>query len=415
VTILLTGDDAARAWAAIDDVAAQLAALPREAFVGEPTLAGGAAGTALFFAYLAGAQEDRGHEEHAGRFLEWAQEEVAEGRIPFGAGLYQGFTGVAWVVEHVTGDAQDAIDEHMATYLRRSPWAEDYDLISGLAGFAIWALEALPRPGAAECLRLVCERLVEYATPPPDGKGRTWWTPPRLLPSHQREVFPDGYENFGLAHGFPAVIGVLAQAVASGALDEPLAARCLAAAHDGFARLMAVVRPAGGSRYPTTIDARRYLDDSRLGWCYGDPGVGAALTVASQVLDEPGWRAEAEAIALACARRDVATAGVVDPGICHGSAGLVLMFRRFHERFGHPELLEAARHWARVTLDFRRAPTEFFSGWSAYSPDGYRAAREWLTGATGVAMTLLTALTGTSPEWDRTLLLSPCPAALRTR
>jgi hypothetical protein len=160
VTILLTGDDAARAWAAIDDVAAQLAALPREAFVGEPTLAGGAAGTALFFAYLAGAQEDRGHEEHAGRFLEWAQEEVAEGRIPFGAGLYQGFTGVAWVVEHVTGDAQDAIDEHMATYLRRSPWAEDYDLISGLAGFAIWALEALPRPGAAVCVGLVCDRLI---------------------------------------------------------------------------------------------------------------------------------------------------------------------------------------------------------------------------------------------------------------
>src|SRR5688500_2099646 len=90
---LLVGDAAARAWAAIDEVSAALAALPREA-LRDPTLAGGSAGLALYFAYLAGAQEDRGHEDTASRLLEWSQEDVAAGAVPAGAGLYQGFTGV---------------------------------------------------------------------------------------------------------------------------------------------------------------------------------------------------------------------------------------------------------------------------------------------------------------------------------
>jgi hypothetical protein len=370
---------------------------------------------ALFFGYLAGAQEGRGHEDTASRLLDWAQDDVAEGRVPYGAGLYQGFTGVAWTVEHLTGDPQDSIDEHMATYLRRSPWREDYDLIAGLAGFGVWALDALPRAGAAECLRLVCERLCEYTRPAVNGVGLTWWTPPHLLPSHQLEVFPGGYENFGLGHGFPAAIGVLAQAVASGALDEPLRARALATARGGVERLLAVVRRNGVSRYPTTIDERLQVDESRLAWCYGDPGVGAALTVASTVLDEPAWRAEAEAIALQAARRDPRTSGVADPGICHGSAGLALLMSRFHEAFGHAELEASARYWILDALARRRPRDEFFSGWAAYSPEGFRPAREWLTGATGIAMALLAAVTGTRPDWDRTLLASACPAALAAR
>lgn len=409
----LVGDEATRAWAAIDDVAAALTALPREALLGDPTLASGAAGMALFFAYLAGVQEGRGHEDVAARFLDWAQEDVAAGRIPFGAGLYQGFTGVAWVAEHITGEAQDSIDEHMATYLGRTPWLEDYDLISGLAGYGVWALEALPRAGAAECLGLVCERLIERAQPAAGGVGMTWWTPPAHLPTHQLESFPGGYENFGLAHGFPAAIAVLAQACASGALAPALAARARDVARGGVERLRAVARQGGYSRYPTTMDDKIGPEESRLAWCYGDPGVAAALAVAAAALpDEPSWRAEAEATALAIARRDPRSAGFNDAGLCHGSAGVAVLLARLHRQFGHDDLAAATRYWFAHALGLRQPASEYFAGWAAYSPDGLRASREWLTGATGIALALLAAVTGTPPEWDRVLLASPSLAAL---
>jgi hypothetical protein len=414
---LLVGDDAARAWTAIDEIAAALAAMPREALADDPTLSGGSAGMALFFAYLAGVKDDRGHEDHAARLLEWAQESVAEGHLPAGAGLYQGFTGVAWVAEHVTGEPQDAIDEPLAGYLAHAPWRGDYDLIAGLAGHAVWALDALPRAGAVECLRLACTRLVELAQTLPDG-GVRWWTPPMLLPPHQLEIFPRGYENFGCGHGYPAVLAVLAQAIASGALDDALAVRARAAVDGGMQRLLgfAARAEAAGrvSRFPSLLEDGATPDDARLAWCYGDAGVIGALGVVAEVLGATAWTDAIAAMALAAARRDVRTAGIRDAGLCHGAAGLGVLFQRFHSRHGGDELAAAATHWYRAALEQRRPADEFFAGVWGYTVEGPRATHAWLTGATGVAMALLAAVTGSAPEWDRLLLASPSPNALHT-
>src|SRR5262249_2093599 len=95
----------------------------------------------------------------------------------------------------------------------QSPWKDDYDLISGLVGFGVYALERMTpgadatRLAAVVCLERVINRLAETAEH--RAEGITWWTNPAWLPPETRPRWPPGYYNVGLAHGVPGVIALL--------------------------------------------------------------------------------------------------------------------------------------------------------------------------------------------------------------
>src|SRR5690606_8891786 len=116
------------------------------------------------------------------------------------------------------------VDAALLQYLERSPWSEDYDLISGLVGLGVYALERLPRPEAAAGLGRVIGHLDELAEYH-DG-GLRWWTRPNWLPLSSRAEYPHGYYNLGLAHGAPGVIALLGRACAAG-VEADLAGRLL--------------------------------------------------------------------------------------------------------------------------------------------------------------------------------------------
>jgi hypothetical protein len=92
------------------------------------------------------------------QLLDSASEAVATQPLP--PDLYQGFTGIAWAVEHLRGtdvaeeDPLTELDEALAGLLRTRPWQYHHDLVSGLVGLGVYALERLPRPGALEHLQL---------------------------------------------------------------------------------------------------------------------------------------------------------------------------------------------------------------------------------------------------------------------
>ena len=188
----------------------------------EVHLAEGTVGIALFFAYL--------HASGLGPARQQAFDCLAPGfealaAQPMGASLYAGFTGIAWTAQHINtllGDSPDDIgsdiDLALETYLKQSPWNHDYDLISGLVGLGIYCLERADSPVARQCLELIVERLSELAEP--DGGGLRWHTRANLLPPEQREDYPRGYYNLGLAHGVPGIIGLLGRIHAAGISRE---------------------------------------------------------------------------------------------------------------------------------------------------------------------------------------------------
>ena len=67
---------------------------------------------------------------------------AAVARQPLGPGLMQGFTGVAWTIAHLADSAAPgAADAALTDMLRRDAWRGTYDLVGGLVGMGIYALE----------------------------------------------------------------------------------------------------------------------------------------------------------------------------------------------------------------------------------------------------------------------------------
>jgi lantibiotic modifying enzyme len=424
---LLDGTWRERALEAVRAVADSLrAGWPASAARGsavDASLAGGAAGLAVLFAYLGEAQRESADQTAAQQWLARAVQAVSEVEAP--ASLYSGLTGVAWVAAHLREQFPDLdiepigdeIDEVLLEHLERSPWPDTYDLIDGLVGFGVYALERLAvgadaaRLAAVACLESVIDHLAETAERRPEGIA--WVSCSEWLPPDLREKHPARCYNLGLAHGIPGVIALLGRACAAGVAVEkawPLL--------EGAARWLMVRRAmVGTDGFPYCIEPGLPSVPARLAWCYGDPGMAAALLLAARCTGEPAWERAALAVARRAARRPPDEAEVVDAGLCHGAAGLGHLFNRLFQATGEPRLRDAARFWLQRTLELRQ-PDRGLAGFATWNPGpeeslGWTADPGFLTGAAGIALALLAAVTPIEPAWDRVLLVSipPTPAA----
>jgi lantibiotic modifying enzyme len=378
--------------------------------IDDASLAHGRAGLAILYTYLARGTRADGAAEAAGEFLDEAAEALADVTMP--PSLYSGFTGVAWAAAHVRrgvkngdDDAHAEIDAALREYLERSPWTDDFDLVSGLVGIGVYAIERLPRRSARALLTRVVDRLGDTAER--TTAGITWLTRPELLPPRQREACPRGFYNLGVAHGVPGVIALLGGASAAGV--RPGTTRRLLAGAVGWLRAHRVPGRAA-SMFPHWTGAGVPSGRTRSAWCYGDPGIAAALLAAARGARSASLRREALAIARRAAARPPGESGIRDAGLCHGAAGLGHLFNRMHQATRDPKLAAAARFWFARTLEMRR-PGHGVGGFAAYSPradggEGWENDPGLLTGAAGIALALLAAATPVEPAWDRMLLAS---------
>jgi len=376
---------------------------------GGPSLASGESGLALAHAYLHPLFPDDGHDDAAHDRLARAMETVGEEATH--PGLHNGFAGVAWVLEHLreSSDGDDAglaAEEALAELLRDGTWDGPYDLISGVVGAGVLALERMPRDGAGAMLAAVVGELARRATTAPEGI--TWTSDPEWLPAGVRGQRTAPYQDLGVAHGVPGAIAILAAARAHGvAVDE--ATRLL----DGAVSWLLAQRLEGDARSSFANDVRPGAPavPARTAWCYGDAGIASALLQAARARGDARWEAAAIDVARRAAARDVAAAGVIDAGLCHGAAGLAHTFHRLYRATGDAALGDAARRWLAVTLGMR-AESGGVGGFVSLDPVEGRRIDDpaYLTGAAGIALALAAAITVGDAAWDRPLLLSAAGA-----
>lgn len=347
-----------------------------------------AAELALFWAYVAAALDD---EWAAARYDEACAELCETLSADRGLALDRGLAGAAWVIAHISEDGSaeailDDVDHVLLRALEVEPWTRAYDLLGGLVGYGVYAVERVTSTGAAAAAQ-VLDRIVEHLvqTSEDTREGVTWYTPPALMPAWQLASSPDGYFNCGLAHGVPGVIALLGRITT---LRADARARSLCEAALRWLHAQQLPDNARG-RYPDVCHrgqppSRR----ARTAWCYGDAGVAIACWSAAVRLGQPTneWRELARSAAL----RDAALCEVVDPFLCHGAAGLAHIYNRAYQACGDGVFRDAARTWFRRTLDMRS--------------DAWRTSSGLLDGATGVALALLAALEPIEPGWDRRLL-----------
>ncbi len=405
---LLDGAQAAEAWQAIEAIAGELAEAMRQA---PPELTQGTLGgdLAVFFYYLHAATGAAGHRALGGEAIDHAAGALADSALQ--KALFDGFLRIGWSVEHLRRrgwvDAPDdtcaAVDDAVLGALERGE-PDHFDLMSGLAGQAVYALERAPLGVSPQILARIAARLVSTAIAQPGG--RAWRTDPRWLAPWQRAAHPAGYCDLGLSHGTTCVIRVLSELAARGLVvdDGPV--------DEAVAWLLGCELPdaaPSGFRYFT--EGASASAPARLAWCYGDPGVAIALADSARLRRRPAWAAEARRIAARAAGIALDRAGVQDAAICHGAAGLAHTLRRLALATGEPTCDDAARRWLGATLAMRRPDAEG-AGFFAFEVREHRWVRDrtLLTGSAGIGLALLAAVSPVEPAWDRLLLLSTTPA-----
>lgn len=406
---LLSDTAQLRALRSVDAIAEAIAALAPDE--GDPSLAGGQAGLAVLYAWLAKAGRGPQAERLAWQCLDRAIEAVATDVME--SSFWEGFAGIAWAAELVersldagVEDRNAAVDDalsRLASRPRGSP--APHDLVVGATGFGVYALERYPRHSAAECLRRVVERLGESARS--DAHGIYWWTAPTELPAPEaRQWYPLGRADLGMAHGVPGAIALLG-AVCGVGVETATVRPLLEGAVSWL--LAQAIATGSGPTFPTCVAPDVHSVPARCAWCYGDPGVAAALWMAARGAAEPAWEREAVALACRAAERPPAQTGVVDASFCHGTAGLAHMYNRLYQATGEPRLGRAAVYWLERTLEWFRLAEDDSGAWvagSAHPRQGPWTGIELVRGAAGVALVLLAAATPVEPTWDRMFLLS---------
>ena len=385
----------------------------------------GHAGIALLHRQLDLCFPGAGWDEAALSALEAALE-AAEGAEFIELGLGSGLSGLALAAQLLApadGDSEEllqSLDELVAhgqgariDALRgaRGGFASEvFDAIAGLSGVARYWLRRRARAETARPRHDALAALVALAGSD-DGMPR-WHTPPAsMIPGAMAELFPAGYVDCGLAHGVAGPLAVLSLAQLHGVDVDGLAG---AIAH--FASWLCSIRcdDAWGSNWPygVPLDAARGAttqsapgEPARAGWCYGSPGVGRSLYLAGRALGK------AELCAIGTQGIDSALARppharrLSAQHLCHGAAGLLQIALRLQQDDPHETRRRAICEVAAGIVE-HHAPDSLL-GYRDTAPDG-RAVDEptFLTGAPGIALTLLAAACDVEPAWDCALLLS---------
>ncbi|MFB6719263.1 lanthionine synthetase C family protein [Kribbella sp. NPDC056345] len=377
-----------------------------------PTLSRGPGALAILFSEL-------GQAEDAHRYLRLTMDACAQ--LPLD-GPFEGLGSLVSAARIAGGAYEpllarlDARAAEQARYLiaahaaargaGRPTTAGVVDLIGGLTGIGRYLLHR-----GSDALPDVLKALVTLTEPVEVAgvKVPGWW-----YDATSKTVVGAGFEhgqlNFGLAHGIPGPLGLLALAWTAD-VRVPGQAEAIAAMADWLVEWQEV--DAFGPYWTGHINLDYYVNrvqqpkPARASWCYGAPGIARSLELATKALNRPEWESAGLDAVRSLVARPMDDWAVTDEALCHGWSGLLHMFAGLDRR--HPGEFTAVTETIAERLI------------TAYNPDtpfGYRyyqpMAELWLDlpglleGAAGIALALDSYARNADPrsEWDTLLLLN---------
>ncbi|MBL7487326.1 lanthionine synthetase C family protein [Frankia sp. AgB1.9] len=272
----------------------------------------------------------------------------------------------------------------------------EYDVFGGLTGLGALLLRRAPTGSATEQVLTALVALTRPLTV--DGETLPGWWVDHDPHRRQTLAFRGGHGNLGAAHGITGPLTLLSLAARNGTVvDGQLDA--IATVCDWLDAWQQDC--AAGPWWPEHLA----LDELRTGrcaqprsarpsWCYGTPGITRAGQLAALALGDRHRQAAYEQALLACLDDPTQQARLVDPGLCHGQAGLFQTVWRAATDATTGDL--RARLPALAARLLRTART------------ADQADPGFLTGGAGIALALHTAATNTAPRsgWDTCLLIN---------
>jgi len=264
-----------------------------------------------------------------------------------------GLSGLGFTIEHLTaGHFIDAntneilsdTDEYFYKVMSFLMWNGNYDYLHGALGIGLYILTRSffekQKDYLTDLVGILYKKRIKI-----DKKNIAWKTLTIDYDGDEKFGF-----DFGMAHGLAGIVMMLTKLyikkinlIKVRLMLEPLINFILKMKN----------HPSNISVFPNKIvDISRQTDQtSRLAWCYGDLGISVAIWHASQALGRKDWGKGAVNILLHSAkRRDLKENGVVDAGLCHGTAGISHIFNRMYGYTGLEELEKQLNTNARCLL-----------------------------------------------------------------
>ncbi|HLH60149.1 MAG TPA: lanthionine synthetase C family protein [Ktedonobacteraceae bacterium] len=392
----------------------------------DASLACGFSSTALLYLFLAQSNPEQGWETIAQQHLRLAAEGTH--RQPFfSPALFGGSSGLASLVslfyhhESRYQKTYQTLNTRLAQQVINARWRRedfqgvafaDYDVISGAAGI-LGYLVTIDQPDETvhDAIQILLEYLIWMAGSDPTEEHRRWFIHPELhaIPSH-RDTYPEGYFDCGLAHGIAGPLAALAAASLAGyylpGQREAMLSLSQWILDHRLQDRWGINWPAGIPR-AASFSAEQYsqLHPSRAGWCYGSPGMARALWLAGVVLNEATIQNVAVEAVESFLRRPKAALNIDSVSFCHGVSGLLSICLRFAHETESPLILQHIPLLVQQILD-------------DFNPDlplGFRDLElannavddpGLLTGAVGIALSLLSVSTSIEPAWHRLFLIT---------
>jgi len=391
------------------------------------SLPSAAAELALFYSYVACCFPEHGWHTIAQHYLKLVALSSQQHSLTSPA-LFGGMSGIAFVVQHFSEAGQRYqqtlahLHRSLAQRVRQLPcWQRspeegvaesDFDIIVGASGIVGYlASIASPDSIVREILHTLLGYLLALTKPGQLPGQERWLCPPSLLVTESdRQHFPYGRFNCGLAHGIPGPLAALSLAALAG-YDVPGLHESIAYVSTWLVQHQ--IQDAWGGTWPTHIpyelasspEEWHSLPPSRTAWCYGTPGVARSLWLAGQALRDDHLMGVALDAIKGVLCRPLQIRDIDAPTLCHGIAGLLLICLRFAHESQDPFLLQQIP--ALVEQILAQFDPQSPSGFRDREPGGILVDRpDFLNGAAGTALALLAAATAIAPSWDRLLLVS---------
>jgi len=308
---------------------------------------------------------------------------------------------LSYLVEHNILDegAEDFLkqcDVALHSAFLKAAGQANLDYLHGALGMGFYFLHRhLATPAVADTLVQVGEEVLRLLEP-------------------TLEPTPGQYINCGMAHG--QVAGLMFLTGYLRVAPQPERVRATIQAIVAQVLRYKTADPASRAQFPSIVllqeDTTKFetVYDIPNGWCYGDTMISLGLLAASEVLHDEALRAEALDIALRSTERDTPRkALIIDGAMCHGTAGLAHLYKKWHQATGHPQFRASYEYWIDQTLVMANRP-DGPGGFQKNMGDGtYTSTYGLLDGVCGIGLVLADFVADSPDEpsdWDRFFALS---------
>jgi lantibiotic modifying enzyme len=361
-----------------------------------PSLFSGYAGIILFLFYYSQYSKKEYYANKAMNFLSFIFENIKTQDYTF----CNGMSGVCWCIQHLIKqrfidienfDILDHFDNYLCKHALFSLQVhKNIDFLHGSIGTALYLLNRLE---IAEIKRFEEDVIVSLNDQKIQVNDFYCW----------ESIMGEKY-NISLSHGMASTCIFLAKAFCLNickSLVKDLLEKSIS-----FLLAQEIKSSNRLSYFPTfaLLDKSNPLSSmSRMSWCYGDLGIAIAIWHSSRAINDKKMEQKAIDVLLhASDRTDLNLNMLHDAGICHGTAGVSLIFRRMYINTGIIKFKTISEYWIEQTL----LMSKYLDAPAGYKADAKTDSYDLLTGITGIGLAFLSFLTNEDTNWDECLLLS---------